>query len=332
MDDAGWRDLSRRLAAEVPVFIVGMARSGTTALLHTVERLPPFRPRGSQSPETKLFLRPELIAALLARKDERLRRFLLHDAEEQLRLAHSVGEIRRAMALRARAATKLDGIGGGERVRAGRWWLRGEHHVARLFFHHARRARGTRRIIEKTGAHATRMREMRIAFPRLRAIGAFRHPVDVYCSYRKRLEWSEKRRLPEREIRWLRLAPREFAARYARRYAGFSSFRARHRDQALLVRYEELTRDAPSVLRRICSFIGEPFDAAALIEDRGDRRAGRGTPKPSQALVANQNDWREWLGEEEVDVIERELAREMRALEYEPIRSADRGQKSSQAR
>lgn len=321
---ADWRGVSRALAEEEPVFIVGMARCGTTALRNTMESLPVFEPRGKHSPETKAFCRPESIHRLLTDRDDRLSKFLLDDREEAERLLESADAIRAGTARRRRVFARLTGrLAEKDALRRLAWRVRGHHHLLRQFFHHARRARGTERIFEKTPAHATRLPEMHVTFPKLRVIAMFRHPVDTYCSFRKRLQWSIDRDLPEPAYAWLRISARRFANRFRRRFVGVTRFRTERPDQLLLLRYEDLTTRPESVLPAICTFIGEPFDEATLLGSRDEDRTGVGTPKPSARLMANPAEWRKWLEEDEVRRIEEMLADVMEEFGYASVLTSE---------
>jgi len=310
-----WKTVSSAMATEDPVFVVGVARSGTTALRNTIERLEAFRPTGGDSPETRVFLRPFALLDLLDSNDRRFHRFLLGDDDEAAALLErlrvldaDIGPLRRALAQM---------IGDGGRFARARWRLLGWHHAVRLFFHHARRARGTRRIFEKTPAHLRHLPEVHLTFPRMRAVCMFRHPVDVYSSYRKRLAASEKKGIDEAKIGWLRISPRKFWKRYADLYANYELAREQRPESVMLLTYEQLTGAPEESLRAVCEFIGEPFDRANLLEAPEERRDAHGSPKPSSRLVANRKDWREWLSEEEASKIEAHLPNEMRRLGFE---------------
>lgn len=325
MDEpSDWKQISAQLAREPAVFLVGVPRSGTTALRNTLERLEAFRPRSRPSPETRIFMRPDRIARILAEDEGPLLRFMLGDRDEAARLLENIAAFSASHrpSLGARAIGLLGPLGRTDALRVARWQLDGQQHLVRLFFHHARRARQTRRIFEKSPPHVTRLAEMRATFPAMQVLICLRHPIDVYSSYRKRLRKNESRGRPERETRWLRIAPDAFAREYRDLVACADRFRNQHPEQAQLIRYEDLTADPEQELRSISAFLGEPFDAGALIHDREEGRDRHGSPKLQGRIQASEKDWREWLEEDEARLIEDQLAETMAALEYTAHTSA----------
>jgi hypothetical protein len=139
----------------------------------------------------------------------------------------------------------------------------------------AGRCRGHARVAgEKTPEHLSEVPVLEDWFPDARFIHTFRDPRAIYASQLRRVRegrWGLKARLtriPDAVIDPV-LAPIEAmrttvswmrAARLHRR------FRRRLGERYLLLRYEDLVTDPERELRRVCEFLGVPFDQAMIAE------------------------------------------------------------------
>lgn len=273
-----WARISREAAESQPVFIVGVERSGTTALRNTLERHPTFRPKGAFSNETKLFGHVDRLFEIFDDPSERLFKFYQRN---------------RACAEAMLSAARRCRDQGGEST-----------DLYRLFFHFAQIARAPKRLLEKTPAHLRYLGEMYAAFPRLRVVVCLRHPVEVLSSYRKRL----KRHKEEGEFgshhNWLTITAQAFGRKFNALFDAMEQFRRHHAEPLLLVQYEELTNHPRTVLKRIFDFLEEPFDPSSMFEAVDLRRDPHGSPCEQAQLVPNHKDWRECLDEKEATVVE----------------------------
>ena len=172
---------------------------------------------------------------------------------------------------------------------------------------------------EKSPEHLAFVPQLLSWYPRARFIHTFRDPRAIYVSELRRRQagrWGIKQRLP-----WLPaavidplLAPIEAA------HVALAWRRAAHLDRAyrhdvgdryLLVRFEDLVVNPESELRRICDFLGIPFDASLLdVRITGssyaaDRHSGEGLD-PQAA-----DRWREHLHPAVASFFRRALGRDM---------------------
>lgn len=305
------------MAASRPVFVAGVPRSGTTALRAALDRHPTFRAREDVSPETKIFAEPDQLRGLSEPGSARLREYLLHDEAELESLRRSLSQV---------VASKADSILVAllqrlrlASLRAPMWRLRAGHHRLRVFFHHASRARAVSRILEKTPVHMEFLPEMRATFPRMQVVLCIRHPVEVYSSYRKKLFKAEQRNGVLDKHRWLTISVERFCARY-REWSELARVSPdAWPEGVLLVRYEDLTADPRRELARICTFLGEPFEEAAIFDDVPVQRDDYGSPRPGAKIVANEKVWRDFIPQDEAETLERELSAEMQYFGYEPL-------------
>lgn len=301
------------MARAQPVFIAGLARSGTYALRAALLRHPAFHARESRMQETRIFVHPDWIADCLERR--RARRFyhymLGDDARVRAMLETDAAIRPRFAGARRRLAARVPG-------RARAWRLRGWHHHVRCYFHFATEARGARRILEKTPDHVHHLPELFATFPRARVILSIRHPVDAYASLRRRLERARAQGLPERRLRWMQVPPERFVLRFGRVVRHARRGLERWPGQALLVRYEDTTSDPEATLRRVCAFIDEPYDPA-LVGQREALRDAHGAPTKESRITANRSVWRDWLSASEARRLEGDLAPVLDVLGYRAI-------------
>ncbi len=300
-DPSAWRACSRDESTTRPVFAVGVARSGTTALRNTLERHPRFAPRERGTAETRVFARPERIARILEPEGSALLEFFQGDRQAAAALRDQVAAVRPTWA---------------DRLSRSAFRRAGHAHRVRLFFAHARAARGVERMLEKTPAHLFHLAEIEIAYPHSQVIGCVRHPVDVYSSYRKRLTRLEERDRDRSGLEWLEAGPRPFAEEYATAVECLLEAARRAPARVRWITYEALTGDPATQLRELCEFLGEPFASGPLLDDVEVRRDEHGSPRLRARLAPNEKDWKAFLSEAEAREVEDALAPSMQRLGY----------------
>jgi len=283
------------------VFVVGVPRSGTTALRNTLERHSSFAPRQRGSAETRVFERPVRILHVLEPEGAPLLEFLLDDREAAAEMLEQARAVRPSFLARLSPDAFL---------RAG------HDHLVRVYLHHARRARGVQRLLEKTPAHALHLREIRLTYPEARVLACVRHPVDVYSSYRKRLSRALERDRYREGLDWLEADPAEFTRSYRESVDAILAALSAEPERVHLVAYEALTADPEAELARICAFLHEPFERGPLLEDVEVRRDEHGSPRLRSRIAPNEKDWRAFLPEDEAAAVENALAGAMERLGY----------------
>jgi hypothetical protein len=92
-------------------------------------------------------------------------------------------------------------------------------------------------------------------------------------------------------------------------------------DRLTIVRYDLLTSDPETVVRSLCSFIGEPFlDEMLTFSDRlGDRFALHSADE----IVVRTKDWHDFVSEEIAQTVEERLTEPMRALGFKRYAHTD---------
>lgn len=269
-----------------PVFIAGPDRSGTTLLYALL----------ASHPNVSMVRRTNMWRYFHGRYGD------LADPANLDRCLHDMVAYRRMRHLHPDA----------ERIR--RDFAAGPPTYGRLFAlfheHHAERA-GRSRWGDKslhTEHYASRVFA---EFPDARIIHIVRDPRDRYASVRKR--WGrDAARVGAATGRWL-LSTRA-GIRNARRYP----------DRYLIVRYEDLATHPEATMRRVCAFIGEPFDPAIMAmngapehRDTGGN-SSFGDIEPGAISTRAIGRFREVLRPAETTFIDLAARRSMRTVGYAP--------------
>lgn len=295
--------ISAEMKASRPVFIVGEARSGTSILYRTLQKHPSLRPLKPDLTETEIF--SHLRRTFLFRKSypKSLSKFMLHDEVRYRQFLRSIRAIRLVSLLSV-------GLNLMVRDRSDLAWYGNLNHLLlRSYFFHAWRARGCRRLIEKTPTNTAYLSRLAKAFPEARFLYVHRHPIDVFTSYRRRAR-------DDPEAVWAaQLTPEDFCASYAASTERVLGWVAEHAN-LMMVRYEAFTSYPERELRSICAFLGEPFDPEMVREPNPDLERWRGDPHLWGEIVPVTKDWRDHIEYAEAEVIQTALADVMRRLGY----------------
>jgi hypothetical protein len=297
--------LSRAMARAEPVFIVGEARSGTSILYRTLQKHSSFAPKRQSLVETDMFAHLPR-AFLFGRTDpDAWIKFFLEDRQEWDQFLRSIRWPRLATAALAPV----------NYLRRDKWgWL---FHaglgpaVLRSFVFHATRARGCRRLVEKTPTNAQHLKELTAAFPHARLLYVHRHPVDVFSSYRRRATVDPAGG-------WADVDVRSFAERWTTSTAHVLSWLDSGRRNLLPIRYESFVEDPEATFLEICAFLDEPFEAQAVDESRPDVRRWPVDPHLWGAIVPRTKAWRDHISTEDAATVQHLTGSIMRRLGYQP--------------
>jgi hypothetical protein len=286
-----------------PVFIVGDGRSGSSLLARTLELHPLFRPREVAHHETKIFsyvnashtLRPEKWTGAfdyMCGDDRVFRQFL--NSIKGIRALHRRADCRLVKSISNRSLLF--------------WALFQNHIVVRSFFHHAAVARQCPRIVEKTPGHLQHLRHIKAAYPESRLIQIFRHPVDVYSSYRKVVENIGRNT-------WADIGVQDFCREYQSRTAIALAWERRH--DFLRIRYESFVDNPREEWKRVCRFLEVEYsDEAVAIEFNPDRHDS--FEKHIRGPISRKTkDWQRYLDAEEARSLEETLSGLMLRLKYD---------------
>lgn len=298
---------SAEMRAARPVFIVGHPRSGTSILYRTLQKHSSFRPLEPNLVETEIFSHLRRTFMFGASYPPSLIRFMLDDQAIYRQFLRSIRAIRIVSAL----------LVGPNMVFRDRydwlWYANLNHLLLRSYFFHATRARGCRRLVEKTPTNTPNMARLWATFPRAQFLYVYRHPIDVFTSFRRRAK-------ADLAALWAaRITPTGFCADYESSVGRVLMWRDEHRNLRT-IKYEDFTRDPGSELRALCEFLEEPFEPSAVEEPNPDLDRWRGDPHLWGRIVTVTKDWREYVTAAEARFIQGRLSPVMSRLGYVPYR------------
>lgn len=289
-----------------PVFITAHPRSGTSLLYRTLLKHSAFSPKELCMEETKIFRYPQL-ALLEESKMKSLKKYMLNDEEMFSRFLNSIKSEKSWQRILKTARLPFIFL---DELNA--WKLSRNSSVIRKYFSYAKMARDCDRIVEKTPIHLLNHRRIMHTFPEGSILIIFRHPIDVYSSYRKRLQEHP-------EMDWLKLSVKEFTSQY-REYANAAT-ELENSPQAYLLRYEDFVHSPKSEFRKICDFLNEPFEELPIREDEPSLKIEGVNPNLSKKIQEKTKDWADYLSEDEAQTIEAELKDVMKKYKYESVLS-----------
>lgn len=303
-----------------PVFIAGVARSGTSILYRTLQAHPRFRPSrapdGFDLTESRAFAEPWSVRL----RDAAPFRFLLEDEASHRRLLAAAAALP-SLGARLHRVERLRHLANRTRATRAAWWrICGNERLLRLYFREAAAARGATRLVEKTPAHVWSLPEIRTTFPDAKVVCLHRHPLSVFASYRRRLAIAERDLTTSAATRaWLRPSADVFTEGYRRELAAIGRGIDDAPGAVLAVRYEALTREPEKELRRVLDFLGEPFDESCLHADTPSLAAWEQDPLLSRPVGANDADWRTNVDPPTARTIEDRLADVLARWGHSPL-------------
>jgi hypothetical protein len=191
------------------------------------------------------------------------------------------------------------------------WWrINLNHMVLRSYFYFARKARGSERLLEKTPKNLEHAPKLLLAFPKCKMIYIYRHPIDVYSSYAKRAQIEAGKG-------WLKLSPQDFAKMYMNNIRLALKYRGRMEDSLLLIRYEDFTHKCEAEFKKICSFLKEPYEEEAIIEQNPDLTKWKPDPHLFGEITPKTKNWKDYISLDDASYIEFELSDVMKMLNYQ---------------
>jgi hypothetical protein len=298
-----------------PVFIAGVARSGTTLLFRTLLRHSSFRPQRkpvvSRIVESKVFQN-------CSEDNPHLFHFMQDDRETYGAFLEATHFLRSWQRLMKKLNLPRRLRGNSPRVRGAYWRLTGGARLVRTFFAYARDARQVRRMAEKTPVDVAYIPEIKATFPSAAMIWIHRHPVDVYSSYRRRGRTETERKITTvSSNRWLNVDPETFCRRHTKKIGYLREALDQGRLPVKLFSYEEFVSDPHAAFRDLCDFLGEPYEPSC-VEGEAEEVKDVRDPLLSNPIQHTTKNWRDFLTPEECRFIENSLRDDMAFLGYGP--------------
>lgn len=167
----------------------------------------------------------------------------------------------------------------------------------RSFLANAAKARGVKRILEKTPNHINHLDMIYETLPDVKLVHIIRHPVDVYASMRKRAKLT-----PGKEGAWLRVSPQTFAKEYTQKVKKIEPYKTS--GAIFTIKYEDLTNNAELEVQKILQFL-EITEDIGIISGETPSKAVGVFPYQSNVPVPNSNTWEGWVSKAETELIQR---------------------------
>lgn len=226
-----------------PLFIVGLARSGTSMLqVAFAQHSAMFDIRNCR--ETHIYVRP----------DHPLDRPNHRPTALYLKGAGNLKAYRQWLRGLPGGKSKLSDA---DKIRCFFWWA--AHHVYR-----------DRQPLEKTPGHVRHLPLIFETFPRAKVVVCSREPLDVFASYRKRLQRSREEGVDEASLRWLDKDGPAMVRVFKRFHEAVVAATPTYGKQMFMAPYEWLVADPKVSLQAVCDFAGLAFEAPMLQDGGGD--------------------------------------------------------------
>lgn len=298
-----------------PVFITGIPRSGTTLLYKTFLEHSAFKPQLTDDSsvslliESNAFMHPDAVSS-----DERADKYLLSNKPIKQFFLNSISDIKTYQRLGNLLYKNTLPRTSNTALRSLTFKIGLNHVVLRRYFRYAQKVRNTKRILEKTPSHITRLPEMKATYPHAKCIFMYRHPVDVLSSYRKRLKLANGIK-NESKKSWLNISVEAFCNLY-RNYVNLAlKEQSRNPKNFLMIKFEDVTDDPFQRIQEACSFLQEPFESAIVPTGESAKKAKFSSFLGGE-IVKSTKKWEDFLQHDDAQFIERELSDIMIALGY----------------
>lgn len=304
-------------ALDQPVFITGIPRSGTTLLYSILLSHSSFKPELADNPTGRMAESKAFTQIKNFTDSESVDRYLLNNTTIKSQFLDSVSRIRRYQKIGNKPYFILQKLPANAAIRKLIFKLGLNHKLLRSYFYHAKLARGVNRIVEKTPNHIKRLPEIWATFPDAKCIFLYRHPVDVFSSFRKRLKLAQQHPDKSEKSDWLNLTTEEFSRLYESliRTALHATIHGRG-DNLMLLKYEDLTAQPYACLQNICSFINAPFEEQ-MIPDKESQGTAKYSGHIGGKIVTKTKQWQDTFSRDEAKLLEDKLSEILNTLQYQ---------------
>jgi hypothetical protein len=308
-------DISNIMKMESPVFIVGAPRSGSSIFYKSLQYHSSFKlsKPGVELTETKVFESPYEAYDIF--KNTSLA-YMLDDKvyyQQFLDSTSSIQKYQKSISYVRRIFKKV--ANKSNISRSFLWRILLNDRLVQSFFYYAKQARGVKRIIEKTPTHIFHLTEIKTTFPYAKLLFIYRHPVDVFSSYKRREQVEKELGSNEKGLAWLRITPEAFCDNYARYIRVAQREHISNPSGFMSIKYEDFTKDSQAIFTRICEFIGEPYEEE-LMFNKNQESDWKQDPYLFKGITEKTKNWKDFISEADARFIEDRLDKIMCQLDY----------------
>jgi hypothetical protein len=301
---------------ESPVLIVGAPRSGTSLLYRILQKHSSFKLHGDDISvnlvESNIFSKPYNLS------EPNKLNYLLNKQEIYDKFIAATQGIRQYQNLLAaqfifRKLYRKEKFSWFRNIT---WKITLSDLLIATFFSYAKQARGIKRILEKTPSAIYHLPEIKATFPQAKLLFIHRHPLDVFTSYKRRLETSKSLNLKPSELRWLEISAERFCSEYESSIALALKERDANPERFLLIPYAELVNQAEKTIEMVCKFLGEAYEAECLVQNEKQTTSWQIDPHLFGEIQKATKNWQDFIDETEAQWLENRLQDVMLQLGY----------------
>lgn len=292
------------------VFIVGLPRTGTSIMYRTVQKLPNFRSKKLNLCETTIFKdkiafnTPDLyypgLLKYLYKEKEIYDSFLKSIKKFTDKLKGRDGDKNSNYGIKIKYGESLVDklkLTIRNKLIELKWKQSCRNKIIREYFKFAKKSRQSKRIVEKTPYHYMHVHQIVWTFPNARIIWMIRHPIDIITSSIKRAK-IDKNYLSHWNID-------NFIKEFRNSFRRHDFYKHLFKRNIILIKYEDFVNDPTGELKKICTFIDEPFSCDSLTIREDERIKW----KPDSHLFSKivdktEKNWRDHLSLEDAEKIE----------------------------
>lgn len=154
-------------------------------------------------------------------------------------------------------------LGDADKIRCFFWWA--AHHVY-----------PGRQPLEKTPGHVHQLPLIFETFPHAKVVVCSREPLDVFASYRKRLQRSREEGVDEASLRWLEKDGRAMVRVFRRFHEAVVAATPSYGKHLFMAPYEWLVADPRVSLQAVCDFAGMALEPGMLQGSGSSAEGGSG--------------------------------------------------------
>jgi len=247
-----------------PVFIVGMARSGSTMVYNAFRNNPEFKIPcpDNFSPETFIFC--QLNHKLPISFNPMLCQYLGNARNIDLFIGNFSKAVSPEKVRLERNKLCVKAISDTQDIMT-KWQAQ---MLVKSFFYTASMLIGDKRVIEKTPSHSGFIDDIFAVFPNAKIIHCHRNMLNVLGSIRQRLVKEKELGHSPKQYEWLNKSVEVYVKQYNDAQSAYLKAAERYPGKILFASYEKIIKDPSDQMTRLCEFVGAEFSEKMVVGKR----------------------------------------------------------------